>query len=293
MTLVQLGMDEQGLGAHPAQHQRTGEGRSPVREVHHELRVTTGERATVDELEQSLDVVLLGPGREVELADVVMEGPAEILAVIGPLQLALGAGAHVHPPLVEELDLHGRRVAGGRTDREAPGCPGGPGVEPGDRRRDQLHVVAVHGGPVDAGHHGPLHDPRRTSHVATGDHGRSLGHHAGVGRGQPKGALGGQVHVEQAGDATLPEQASRPAGLPDDRLGDDCAGVHRLVWVYLDLRVEHGSFADVAFVRHHHAFLDPRPELHVGVLAHHAASERDRGSHVHVVVHDAAMEERP
>ena len=220
------------------------------------------------------------------------EGPAEVLPVVGPLELALGPRPYVDPPVVEELDLHRRRIQRGAADGKPSDGPGRAGVETGHRGRDQLDVVAVHAGPVDAGHHGPLHDPGGPRHVAATHHRRSLGQHAGVRGGQAEGRLGREVHVEQARDPAVPEQPAGSPRLPDDRLGDDGTGIDRLVGVDLDLRVQDCAFADVAFVGHHDALLHPGSELDVRVLADDAASKRGGRPHVHVVVNDASVKER-
>ena len=217
----------------------------------------------VDLVKQSSRVEVAAPGRKVQLPEVVGERPPEVVAIVGPLQLALGPRPDLHAALVEELDLHRGGVEWRGSDGEAPVRSGRADVEPGDRCWDQLQVVAVDAARVDPGDHGPLEDAGCACGVAAPGQRGSPRLQGGVGQGQTQGHLGGDVQVEKPGHPALPEQAPGPSGLPNDRLRHDGAGLHRLEGIYLDLRLKDGALSDVALVRDDHAFFQAGSELHV------------------------------
>src|SRR6266536_5411932 len=289
---VESAVDGEHLGTDPPEDLGAGQRGPPVRVVHDQLRRSPADAFDVHGVDQAPDVVLAGPCREPELADVVMERPAEVVPVVRAFQPTLHRRVDLDPSLVEERDLDRGRIVGRRPDGEAADGPGRTGVEPGQLVWNQLEVVALERAGVDPGYHRPLDDPGGPCGVAARHHGGALRQHALVRQGEAEGHLGGQVHAEQPAHPALAEQPPRPSALPHDRLRDDGSGIDRLEGINLYSRVDHRALADVALVGDHHAFLQAAPRLHVRVAAKHAAAQRGGAAHVGIVVDDGAVDER-
>ena len=103
--------------------------------VEHQFEAGRPGRRQVDRVDQCLGVVLEGPRREPDVADLPGQHPAEVLTVVQALDLALGRLVDVDPVLVEEAQHDRLGVMGVEPDRH----PGRAGrrchLEPGHRAR--------------------------------------------------------------------------------------------------------------------------------------------------------------
>src|SRR5690606_15832941 len=107
--------------------------------------------------------------------------------------------------------------------------------------------------------------------------------HRPEGHGQLGGEVGGDVDVGEAADAVAPEQAPRPARLPDDRVVHDGAGLDRLERVDLHALGQQRVLADEAVVAEHDALFGPGAVAQVAVATHDRPPQADLGAQVGVV----------
>src|SRR5690606_25847959 len=109
--------------------------------------------------------------------------------------------------------------------------------------------------------------------------------------GQPYAQLGGDLHVDQSGDAARPEEGALAARLPDDAGVDHRTGLDGLEGVDLHPGADVRLGLDDALVADYGALLDAGAGHHVGVLADHTAAAVGARAEVDVVVHDRAVQE--
>ena len=119
---VGVGVDHQHLGLELGQQIGHDEAGGPERVVEDQLEVGRPGVGQVDRVDQGRRVVLQRPGREPDVADLPGQHPAEVLAVVEPLDLALGGLVDVDALLVEEPEHHGLGVVGSQPHGDARPC---------------------------------------------------------------------------------------------------------------------------------------------------------------------------
>ncbi len=155
----------------------------------------------------------------------------------------------------------------------------------------RLQVHDVDRGGVQRALDGALEGAGRPRHVARRGDRRALLQRGRVGGGEPHRQLGGDLDVDQPGDAALAEEGPLAARLPDHRVVDDGARLDGLERVDLHPGGDVRLGLDHALVADDGALLDPRAPHDVGVLADHAAAQRGALADEHPVVHHRAVDE--
>ena len=184
-----VGVHRQDVGTQLGQHVRHHERGRAVGVVDHDLEPGRGDGRDVDGALEGDRVVLEGPRREADVADLGGEDPPEVLPVEQPLDLALGVLGDVGAVGVEEADDDRLRVALDEPHGEATGLARRTGDEAGDRHGRDLEVHHVDARGVEPGHHRPLEHPGRAARVTRGDDGVALAQRGAVGHRDPRREL--------------------------------------------------------------------------------------------------------
>jgi len=160
------------------------------------------------------------------------------------LDLRLHHGAHLDSRRLEELNPHGLGVVRADPDVDAGGEPLCFQEVPGYSRGDDAKVCDRDARRREAGDHRALDHPARGASLARGDDpGPPLERRAERG-GKTNRDVGCEVDVHEARHALHPEDARRPARLPDEALEDLRPGLHLLVRIDPYARHDHALGAD-------------------------------------------------
>ena len=245
-------------------------GGAAVGVVDDDLGGAGADRLLVDEAQDALLVVLDVVFGEAQASGVLHLRPSEILPEEEALDPLLAIGRDVHPPLVEELDVHQLRVVGRPPD-----------VHPGHRsvlahliadhgNGGHPEVVHVHPGREQAADDGPVDQAAGPVRVPAGADDGVLPQRGAEGRPQLGGELRRDLDVAQARDAVRAEERARPPVPPDQAGGEDGPVLHQLLGPDLDVGLDHRALADAAGVA------DERPLEEAGARLDLAAAGRPR-----------------
>ena len=239
-------------------------------------------RSASQRVQEATDVGLHGPVRELELAELAVEGATEVLATVVLLDVLLTTFAEIEARRLEDLDLDHLRVPAGDAHVHPPLGAAALDLEAVDGTARHAQVADHDAGGVEAADEGPLDHPRRRMSVAArGDAGALLEHRA-VSHGHVQRQLGGDVDVDEADDAVLAEQLGAAARLPDDAGVDLGAGFDRLERVDLDVGGDVRLLADDALIADGHTLAERGSRLDVAVLAEDRPQHLGRGADVGV-----------
>ena len=179
-------VDDEHIGAELGEHVRHDKARRAVGVVEDELQMGVAQRLELDARGEGRRVELARPRREVDVADLVGEHAAEVLAVIEPLDPLLGRLVDVDAVGVEEADDDGLGVVPVEADGEPALIRAGADVEPRERKGRGLEVLDVQPRRVEPDHHGALQHPGRPRRVPRGRDRRAPRQRRGVRHRDPR-----------------------------------------------------------------------------------------------------------
>ena len=238
-------------------------------------------------------VQLARPRREDDVADLVGEHAAEVLAVIEPLDPLLSRLVDVDAVGVEEADDDGLGVIPVEADDEPAPIRAGADVEPRERKRRGFEVLDVQPRRVEPDDRGALQHPGRTRRVPRSCHRRAPRQRRGVRHRDPHDELGRQVDVGEARDPSPAEERACATRLPDNRARHRGVRLDDLVGVHLYARRDHSVVADPAVVAEHRPLADVHAAAQFARSPDDGAARRGASADVAVVVDDAAFEHSP
>ena len=212
-----MSVETDRLAAESAQYLRKGHRGTAGAVVDHDLETGFPDLGHIEAGTEVFGVLFDGTAGEVDMADLVHQGPSELFSEKRVFDLSLHGSADVHAALVEELKLKISDVVLGDPAVDAADRLGGSQDETAQWGRGDTQVMHAHPHRNEPTDQSAVDHPRGGMVVASECDGRVFAEKRAVSRTELESKLRSDLNVAETGNTFSAKHRFRPLLSPHDR----------------------------------------------------------------------------